>query len=1148
MRERTGRCEMRAGNRLQLLLCALTAVLFLAACGSRDKTEEDDSGIRFRGSDAEADVGLDTDDEEVFADVSFEETEDAEPDEQEPEEVEGPDPCDPNPCDESPVHECEDDDTLLIYPTPGNCTAEAGQAVCDYAPQPFDCTEFGKQCIDAQCQLPHTACYPVNPCTAAPESVCEDDGVTLTAYDPLGECAVDGEDAVCDYPPMTIDCSEDGNICFDGDCMEPFYPCDPNPCIEIPAATCDEDGVTLVEYDDGVCTPDGFQHSCDYPELPQVCPDDGVCIGGMCGPVGMGNQPDEPGQFVVTEFMAKAQAGSDSAEWVEFYNASNEHLDLNGCHFKDDDNDDHVVEQVLVVAPESYLLAGRSADPEVTFGLIPGYVYSGFSLSNDVDEIVIDCGSVEIDRVNYVESQVDLGVAAQLDPEQLNADGNDLVENWCLATEFYNELAEKYGTPGAANSPCIPPDPCDPNPCLDPPVSECDDDFVLLSYGAEGDCEGVEGEPACTYPPMPFDCQELEMVCLDAECVVPPDPCDPNPCLDPSPAECSEDGLTLTSYESPGACSTGEGNLYCDYTPVVTECWADGMECMDGECVQPGQGVQPSELGQIIVTEFMAKSQAGSSDYGEWVELFNTTEAPLDLDGCELKDDDSNNFFIEGTFVVNAGQHVVFVRSDLPEDNHGLVHDMVYADFALSNSADEIVLVCDALEIDRVDYDGSFVSEGISAQLDLSSYDGQSNDVPENWCLAVAGYGDAGKLGTPGGENLVCTGVEDPCLPNPCTEPPLDVCAEDGITLLTYPATGECTVVEEAAECAYAETATDCSLDEGIVCKNAACASENSVPAPTVEGQFVITEFMARSQSGSDPGEWVELMNTTDEPLDLGGCMLKDDGSDDYIIPGSLLVQPGEHVLLARSGDPVANHGLPESAHVYSDFSLSNSGGDEIELNCGEVTIDKVIYDAAWVVLGVAIALDPDSIDPLLNDDLANWCEATEVYGTADKKGTPGQANGDCPEPPAVGWCRLQWPLEETVQPGQLLTTYGRVFAEGITDLTDAVDPDAMLVGEVGLGPDLSLPEDNQDWSWTAAEGTLDWSALDANEVGNDEYTAELAAPMEVGQYDFAYRFSLDGGTTWTYCDKAAGFEHDGSEDGYQTENAGALTVVTEQQ
>jgi hypothetical protein len=42
-----------------------------------------------------------------------------------------------------------------------------------------------------------------------------------------------------------------------------------------------------------------------------------------------------------------------------------------------------------------------------------------------------------------------------------------------------------------------------------------------------------------------------------------------------------------------------------------------------------------------------------------------------------------------------------------------------------------------------------------------------------------------------------------------------------------------------------------------------------------------------------------------------------------------------------------------------------------------------------------------------------------------------------------------------------------------------------------------------------------------------------------VGNYDFAYRFSADGGATWLFCDAGDA----GSSDGYSTNNAGTLTV-----
>jgi len=41
------------------------------------------------------------------------------------------------------------------------------------------------------------------------------------------------------------------------------------------------------------------------------------------------------------------------------------------------------------------------------------------------------------------------------------------------------------------------------------------------------------------------------------------------------------------------------------------------------------------------------------------------------------------------------------------------------------------------------------------------------------------------------------------------------------------------------------------------------------------------------------------------------------------------------------------------------------------------------------------------------------------------------------------------------------------------------------------------------------------------------------------GVYDAAYRFSVDGGHSWTYCDGAA----EGSSNGYTPSTAGNITV-----
>jgi hypothetical protein len=602
-------------------------------------------------------------------------------------------------------------------------------------------------------------------------------------------------------------------------------------------------------------------------------------------------------------------------------------------------------------------------------------------------------------------------------------------------------------------------DPCDPNPCQNAPVAECSEDGTTLTeYVAPGLCDDLDGVPDCSYDLTTTVCTENDQICANGACV---DPCDPNPCTEPPAVVCKGDGTEiLLTYASLGLCSY-DGDVACEYEAGEYDCADDGMVCVQGACLLEGEGNTPDAVGQIIITEFMAKSQGGS-DKGEWLEVYNTTDGPLDLGGCLLRDDGSDSHEIVGPLVIAGGDALVLARSDVPEENHGLDVDYVYSGNSLSNSSDEIIIECGALVIDEITFGGSLVNEGIAAQLDADFYNSLDNDDGGNWCLAGTAYGTAGKLGTPGTMNPVCP-EPDPCLPNPCTEPPAALCGEDGLTLTTYPATGDCTADNGVATCDYPATETNCADDE-LVCIAGACVEPppdpcdpnpcqegpadtcneantavvtatvpgNCTPTngvgvcaydttevacevgvescvdggcvplgagdmPTLAGQIIVSEFMARSQSGSDNGEWIEVYNTTDDPLDLNGCLLLDEGSDSKTIESLLVVPAKGYKVLAKSADAAANHGLVPD-YVYGGYNLSNDE-DEIILKCGDVIVDQVNFTTPQAVLGVAWALSADKLDATANDDMANWCAATAVYGTADKLGTPGLANAVCPEP-----------------------------------------------------------------------------------------------------------------------------------------------------
>lgn len=139
------------------------------------------------------------------------------------------------------------------------------------------------------------------------------------------------------------------------------------------------------------------------------------------------------------------------------------------------------------------------------------------------------------------------------------------------------------------------------------------------------------------------------------------------------------------------------------------------------------------------------------------------------------------------------------------------------------------------------------------------------------------------------------------------------------------------------------------------------------------------------------------------------------------------------------------------------------------------------------------------------------------VYGDTD-----GSSNGYATQSalalevvaPATGvadgidWCNLHHPPEVIAVTGVASETIrGQLFISG---QTNGAGWASGVVASVGYGPGASHPE-AADWSWFDA-----WYATDAD--SNDEYRGQII-PHAAGDYVTAYRFSLDAGANWTFCD-----------------------------
>lgn len=163
------------------------------------------------------------------------------------------------------------------------------------------------------------------------------------------------------------------------------------------------------------------------------------------------------GMVFVTEFMPNPAAVSDTAgEWFEIHNSDpNVSVDIDGWVIKDSGSNAHVLNNggPLLVPPLGFLVLGRNADTATNGGVPVHYQYSGFTLGNTDDEIIIiGLAGESIDTVVYRTSQVFTGAAANLSPSTFDAVSNDQPGNWCPATAAIS--GGDKGTPGSPNDSC----------------------------------------------------------------------------------------------------------------------------------------------------------------------------------------------------------------------------------------------------------------------------------------------------------------------------------------------------------------------------------------------------------------------------------------------------------------------------------------------------------------------------------------------------------------------------------------------------------------------------------------------------------------------------------------------------------------------
>jgi len=156
---------------------------------------------------------------------------------------------------------------------------------------------------------------------------------------------------------------------------------------------------------------------------------------------------------------------------------------------------------------------------------------------------------------------------------------------------------------------------------------------------------------------------------------------------------------------------------------------------------------------------------------------------------------------------------------------------------------------------------------------------------------------------------------------------------------------------------------------------------------PYRKGCLAINEFMFAPKPDYG-GEWIELMNISDDTLNLAGWSISDNSSTVTITQDDNLLPPKDFALLSSS-ESITEHwrigGL--LIHCVKPLPTLNNTEDSIVVRdlCGNI-IDSLKYSSSW---GYRQGVSLERIDPYKDSDLAsNWALSIDSTG-----GTPGYKN-----------------------------------------------------------------------------------------------------------------------------------------------------------
>jgi len=378
----------------------------------------------------------------------------------------------------------------------------------------------------------------------------------------------------------------------------------------------------------------------------------------------------------------------------------------------------------LIIHPDEYMVFARS-DSSSNGGFSEDYIYWNMvPFDNSSATLYIyDINGNTVDEVTYGSDYgfPDIVPTESLElilPEYDNDDGN----NWGRSVEYYNEYNQN-GTPGMANS-----------TIYNRPTANAMGPYEDTDQDGDGQetliLEGWESAD------LTYGYIEQWQWILDGDIIF-------SDTLSEAEVEIAvgDHELVLKVID--------DDNLWDTDTTTVT--------------------VYP-RLPMIVINEIMQDTDgAGIVDdaAGEYIELFNLDDVPVDISGWTLESNSGTHTFSNETPEIPAQSYFLLARSSNWGWATDITPDYVYGDILLDDLSDKLILRTPLNQtVDSLNYDenwNTIFGEESSAGFSMELIDPLlPNEDYWNWAISSNPFGDYGFQGTPGYANSQVSDFGDP--------------------------------------------------------------------------------------------------------------------------------------------------------------------------------------------------------------------------------------------------------------------------------------------------------------------------------------------------------------------------------------------------